>query len=81
MIEQQNSGYERMWIYANGNQIAYAESIQGQQDCAPMAPVVGSQEVVLQPGFHILRIVTDTGSDGQYHFDAYYEFDLTFQPE
>jgi hypothetical protein len=81
MVEQQNTGYERMWLYVDGTQFGYAESTQNQLDCAPMLPVAGSAEAVLQPGFHLLRIQADTGIDGRYHFDAYYEFDVTFEPE
>jgi len=80
-VEQQNSGYERMWLYLDGNLIDYAESTQGLRDCFPMLPVTGSAEAVVQPGSHLLRIETDTGTDGQHHFDAYYEFDVTFEPE
>jgi hypothetical protein len=81
MVEQENTGYERMWFYVDGNEIASAQSSAGLGGCAPMAPVSGSQEFVLQPGFHLLRLKMDTGVDGQYHFDAFYEFDISFQPE
>jgi len=81
MVEQQNTGFERMRLFVDGSQIGAAQSTQGQQDCAPMVPVTGSQEVVLQPGFHLLRMETDTGIDGQFHFDAFYEFGITLQPQ
>ena len=83
MVEQRNTGYERMWLYLDGIQIAYGESTQGQDqdDCPPMLPVSGDQEVVLQPGFHVLRVETDTGIDGRYHHNAYYEFNMTLASE
>lgn len=83
MVEQHNSGYERMWLYVDGCPTGYSQSTQGQDqgECAAMLPVSGGQVVVLQPGFHLLRLVTDTGTDAQYHVGAFYEFDITLTPQ
>lgn len=83
MVEQRSSDYERMWLYVDGSEEASEQSTQGQDPstCAPMLPVSGSQTIGLQPGFHLLRIQTDTGTDEKYHVDAFYEFEITLNPE
>jgi hypothetical protein len=68
-----------MWLYVDDQEIGYAESTKDQQGCDPMAPVSGSADVVLNPGFHSLKIITSTGSDGEYQNDAYYRFDITLE--
>ena len=90
MGERHQPGYELMTLHVNQALLADAESPGdlGTECLAGMGPTVprsGSpeppEEILLPAGLHILRIRTDT-NDEQYHFGAYYEFELLFlQPE
>lgn len=85
----QSLSYELMTMQVGEDLLADAHSPGdlGTQCEAGMGPTVPRsespvppQERVLPAGLHLLSIRTDTG-DWQYHFGAYYEFELRLQPE
>jgi hypothetical protein len=81
MGETQDPNYELMSLYVNGNLVGSAHAPGGGRGCAAMGPVVSSppppQQVTLNPGPHTLYISATT-NDPLYHFDAWYQFALTF---
>ncbi len=79
----QDPGYDVMSLYVDGNLVGSAHAPGGGRGCEPMEPVVSDppppQEVLLSSGPHTLYITAST-NDALYHFDAWYQFDLTFVP-
>lgn len=70
-------------IGVDGNAVGGAHSPGGGLGCAPMAPIVSNppppQQVTLTTGLHILHIDATTW-DELYHFGAWYQIELTFNP-
>jgi hypothetical protein len=84
-VEQVDPGKDTMELSVAGTIVDSNQSdgnLPGQ-DCAADMESVGNasppQYIDLNPGLHVLRIKTDTG-DELYHFGAFYEMTLTFQP-
>jgi len=82
--EVQDSGFDVMSLYVDGNLVGSAHAPGGDLGCdGGMAPVVSNppppQQVILEPGSHVLFIDATT-NDELYHFGAWYRFDLTFAP-
>lgn len=81
MGETQDPNYELMSLYVNGGLVGSAHAPGGGQGCAGMGPVISNppppQQVLLNPGPHTLYIDATT-NDPLYHFDAWYQFALTF---
>jgi hypothetical protein len=82
--ETELSNFELMTLSIDGNQIGSAHAPGGRAGCeGGMGNVVSDppppQTVVLTPGFHSLSIYTTT-NDKYFHFGAYYQFNLTFEP-
>lgn len=77
MAEQEDSGFERMQIWIDGELVAQAMSPGGKLGCAPMAPIVsrppGPVCFYLQAGEHTI-LVEATTYDPLYHVGSYYKF-------
>jgi hypothetical protein len=82
MGETELPDFELMSLYVNGNLVGSAHAPGGEQGCAPMGPVVSDppppQQMRLNPGPHTLFIDATT-NDPYYHYDAWYQFALTFE--
>jgi len=87
--EKHEIDFERITNRVDGVVVANAHSPgnDGHQCDSGMGPAVprsGSpvppQQIVLNPGFHLLEITTTTG-DPLYHWGAFYELEFTLQPE
>ena len=81
MGETEDPNFELMSLSVDGNLVGSAHAPGGDLGCSPMGPVVSDppppQQVLLNPGPHTLYIDATT-NDPLYHFDAWYQFALTF---
>lgn len=79
--ETQDPWYDVMSLSVDGILVGSAHAPGGGQGCAGMGPVVSDpappQQVFLARGIHTLTITAST-NDPLYHFDAWYQFDLSF---
>jgi len=82
--EREDSDFEKMELYVDGNLVSQAHAPGGKLGCdGGMGPVVSDppppQSVNLPIGRHTLHIQSTT-QDWNYHFGAYYQFGLSFPP-
>jgi len=79
--ERQDPNYELMSLRVDGALVGSAHAPGGGLGCASMGPVVSSppppQTRLLTAGLHTLTINATT-NDANYHFGAYYQFNLSF---
>jgi len=85
IVEWQNAGYDKMFLYVDDCQVASAESREEGRGCDYMGPPnsnpgSASVSISLDPGLHLLGITVET-VDNRYHVGAYYQFELNLQSQ
>ncbi|MCP9473478.1 MAG: hypothetical protein NNA30_12160, partial [Nitrospira sp.] len=81
--EVEATEYEMMSLSVDNQLVGSAHAPGGGRGCEPMEPVVSDppppQQVLLTPGLHTLFIDAST-RDSFFHFEAWYQFTLAFDP-
>ena len=80
--EQEDPGYDAMYLYFNGSQLVYAHAPGGNLGCANSAAVVQSPPTIpfqnLAPNSTNTFTASFSTVDGLYHINSYYQLNLAF---
>lgn len=82
IAEKQDTGYENIFFYLDGNLVASATSPGGGLGCEMGAAIVTyhvAPPYILTAGLHTLLVDADSG-DWRYHVGSYYQADFTCNP-
>jgi hypothetical protein len=82
MGEQEDPGYDAMYLYFNGSQLVYARAPGGNLGCVTSAPVVQVPSSIpfqtLAPNSSYSFVADFSTLDELYHINCYYELNLAF---
>jgi hypothetical protein len=80
--EQEDPGYDAMYLYFNGSQLVYAHAPGGNLGCATSAAVVQEPSTIpfqtLAPNSTYSFVASFSTVDELYHINSYYELNLAF---
>ena len=80
--EQEDPGFDAMYLYFNGSQLVYARAPGGNLGCVTSAPVVQVPSTIpfqtLAPNSSYSFVASFSTLDALYHINCYYELNLAF---